>query len=142
MSDRKPADLTLRRHARNDFDLPGEFEIAPEMGPQVRFTHEVEGASPDRVPVRIIDLSRGGAGWECPVFLPRECEGTLRVRGSKDAGAETLFEQRVQVRRVRMTEGRTDYQIGGVFLGEVDRTRAVIERVLDASARDDGGAAA
>ena len=111
--------LRVRQHKRSDIDLPVEFVVAERDRPQVRFSASSPAESESVIRGISIDISPGGMGFNSEVYLPRGCEGSLRVldplpTGQRPDGTtlyEVFFSQRVKVRRVRMIEG------GAFFIG-------------------------
>ncbi len=115
--------LRVRQHHRREIELPVEFVIADEHRSQVRFSSSSSAPDPSCVRGTSVDISPGGMGFTCRQFLPRMCEGSLRVYdpmpvGTKPDGSpilEVAFEQRVKVRRVQMTSHEPTYFIGVSF---------------------------
>ncbi len=115
--------LRVRQHHRREIELPVEFVIAEEHRSQVRFSSSSSAPDPTCVRGTSVDISPGGMGFTCRQFLPRMCEGALRVYdpmpvGTKPDGSpilEVAFEQRVKVRRVQMTSHEPTYFIGVSF---------------------------
>ncbi len=70
-----------------------------------------------------VDISPGGMGFSCGQYLPRMCEGSLRVFDPMPVGnradgtpiLEVAFEQRVKVRRIQMTSHEPTYFVGVSF---------------------------
>ncbi len=115
--------LRVRQHHRREIELPVEFIIAPEHRTQVRFGSNSSAMNDHSLRGMSVDISPGGMGLSCQQFLPRMCEGTLRLFDPMPVGArpdgtpilEVAFEQRVKVRRVQMTSHEPRYFIGVSF---------------------------
>ena len=115
--------LRVRQHHRREIELPVEFIIAPEHRTQVRFGSNSSAMNDHSLRGMSVDISPGGMGFSCQQFLPRMCEGSLRVFDPLPVGArpdgtpilEVAFEQRVKVRRVQMTSHEPRYFIGVSF---------------------------
>lgn len=115
--------LRVRQHRRQEIELPVEFIIAAPHRPQVRYSASSSAVNEYTVRGTSVDISPGGMGFICRQFVPRMCEGTIRVFdptpvGSRPDGTpihEVAFAQRVKVRRVRMTSTKPTYFIGVAF---------------------------
>ena len=115
--------LRVRQHHRREIELPVEFIVAEEYRDQVRFGSKSSAINDHSLRGTSVDISPGGMGFSCGQFLPRQCEGLLRVFdpmpiGTRDDGTpmlEVAFEQRVKVRRVQMTSHEPTYFIGVSF---------------------------
>ncbi len=115
--------LRVRQHRRRDVELPVEFVVAEEHRAQVRFSASSSAADHHAVRGTSLDVSPGGMGITTRQFVPRMCEGSLRVYdpnplGTKSDGTpirEVVFEHRVKVRRVQMVSPEPTYLIGLSF---------------------------
>lgn len=120
--------LTTRRYERDNVDRPVEFIVAQEHRTQVKFSAASAAASAHVLHGRARDVSSGGIGIECAQFLPRMCEGTLRV--FDDSGGQVLFEHRVKVRRMYMVDREPTYSVGMAFVApEADISERVAELI-------------
>lgn len=116
--------LRVRQHHRREIELPVEFVIDTEHRTQIRFSSSSSAIDAHSVRGTTVDISPGGVGFSSRQFLPRLCEGTLRVfdptpvgtRGDGSPILEVAFEQRVKVRRVQMTSHEPTYFIGVSFI--------------------------
>lgn len=115
--------LRVRQHHRREIELPVEFVVAQEYREQVRFSSNSTAINDHSLRGTSVDISPGGMGFSCSLFLPRLCEGSLRVFDPMPVGTradgtpilEVAFEQRVKVRRVQMTSPEPTYFIGLSF---------------------------
>ena len=115
--------LRVRQHHRREIELPVEFVVAEEYREQVRFSAQSSAIDDHTLRGTSVDISPGGMGFTCRQFLPRQCEGLLRVfdpmpvgmRADETPILEVAFEQRVKVRRVQMTSHEPTYFIGVSF---------------------------
>lgn len=115
--------LRVRQHHRREIELPVEFVVAEHQRVQVRFSSNSSAVNEYTIRGTSVDISPGGMGFSSREFLPRLCEGSLRVFdptpvGTRSDGTpilEVAFEQRVKVRRVQMTSHEPTYFIGVSF---------------------------
>ena len=115
--------LRVRQHHRREIELPVEFVVAEEYRAQLRFSAKSSAIDDHSLRGTSVDISPGGMGFTCRQFLPRQCEGLLRVFDPMPVGMradgtpilEVAFEQRVKVRRVQMTSQEPMYFIGVSF---------------------------
>ena len=115
--------LRVRQHRRRDVELPVEFVVAEEHRAQVRFSASSSAADHHAVRGTSVDVSPGGMGIITRQFIPRMCEGSVRVYdpsplATKSDGTpirEVVFEHRVKVRRVQMIGPEPTYLIGLSF---------------------------
>jgi len=134
--------LTVRQHARKEFDLAVEFVIAEHHQEQVRFSPISTAKDQHAVRGRAQDISTGGLGWVCEHFLPRMCRGTIRVFDPRPVGTapdgapiyDVAFEHQCIVRRVTMISHDPMYSIGMAFVDpepnieeRVERLRAMVD---------------
>ena len=78
--------LTVRQHEREAVELSVEFVVAEPHREQVRFS-AMSGAAQGHVTRgAATDISPGGVGFVCPQFVPRMCEGTVRVFNPRPSG--------------------------------------------------------
>lgn len=115
------SDLTVRLYQRENIQLPVEFVVSEDHREQVRFTPNSTATSRHTILGTAIDVSRGGMGMMVGEFLPRMCEGVIRVfrQGtggmSEEARGEPLIEAPVKVRRVLLTSHDPTYSVGMSF---------------------------
>ncbi len=96
---------------------------AEEHRVQLRFGVQASAINEYSLRGTSVDISPGGMGFTARQFLPRMCEGALRVFDPMPVGTrpdgtpilEVAFEQRVKVRRVQMTSHEPTYFIGVSF---------------------------
>lgn len=138
--------LTTRQHEREGITLPVEFIVSPAHGAQVRFSTSSTAMGPHAFRGEAIDISSGGMGLKCRQYLPRMCEGTVKVytptvnaqdgnsaAPQSPAASDVLLEQRVKVRRVTLIGREPVYSLGVAFLEHgpaVDeQVAAILERI-------------
>lgn len=127
--------LTVRHHAREEFGLTVEFTIAPRDRDQVRFSKLSSARSTHVVRGIATDISSGGLGWRSRQYVPRMCEGNIRVfRPGVDpqdsAGPEdVIFEHEVRVRRVFMDGDDRTYAVGVAFIDPAEDVGTRIEAI-------------
>ena len=122
-SEMSSSGLRVRQHHRREIELPVEFVVAQEYRDQVRFSSQSSAIDDHSLRGTSVDISPGGMGFMSRQFLPRLCEGSLRVFDPMPVGTradgtpilEVAFEQRVKVRRVQMTSPEPSYFIGLSF---------------------------
>jgi hypothetical protein len=115
--------LRVRQHHRREIELPVEFVVAEEHRHQVRYSANSSAQDDHTLRGTSVDISPGGMGFTCSEFVPRMCEGLLRVFDPMPVGTradgtsvlEVALEQRVKVRRVQMTSEEPVYFIGVSF---------------------------
>jgi c-di-GMP-binding flagellar brake protein YcgR len=141
--------LTVRQHARKDFDLAIEFIIGEQHQEQVRFSPMSTAKDQHALRGRAIDISTGGMGWVCDHFVPRMCVGTVRVFDPRPVGAkpdgtpihDVAFEHHCVIRRVTMVSHDPSYSIGVAFVepdpnigGRVEKLRELSDAQLESAA--------
>lgn len=128
--------LTTRRHVRESISLSVELSICAEHRTQVKFSSSSSAREPHVVEGRAIDISSGGMGIACSQFLPRMCEGSVRIFDKTPIGTardgtpiyDIAFEHRVKVRRVYLTGREPSYSLGVAFVDpEPDLARRITE---------------
>jgi hypothetical protein len=146
--------LTVRQHARTGIEVPFEFIIADEHRAQVHFSPSSSALDSYTIRGKAVDISSGGMGLECRQFIPRMCEGTVRLFSPKaesslpaSAGsqaADCLFEHRAKVRRVYTIGREPTYALGVAFVNPepvVDQQINKLLECLPATRPDSEGAA-
>lgn len=135
--------LTVREHERQQIEMPVEFIICDEHRPQVRFSTSSSVIDQFGVGGLTVDLSAGGLGFVAKQFLPRHCEGMVRVfepglpkcsfdgeSTSAREHAPAYIEHRAKVRRVRMNSRDGQYAIGLAFLNPTPKLEARVSELL------------
>lgn len=109
-------DLAVRQHDRYECELRAEIGVAPASEGAVRLSRSAPGAG-GRVPVRVVDLSRGGVGINSPVLFPQTCRIALRlsVPSAEPGGAALVFETALRIQRATMTDRTPTYYLGTSF---------------------------
>lgn len=126
----KTSGLTVRQHERAGIQVPVEFLVCNEHGVQVRFSPQSNSPDHHIISATAIDISPGGLGMECRHFLPRMCEGVVRIIN----GGEVVLEQRAKVRRVFLTGRDPKYMIGVAFISPPED---IEQRIHDVTGRFD-----
>jgi c-di-GMP-binding flagellar brake protein YcgR len=116
--------LTIRQHQREDLELEVEFVVCEEHAEQVRFSPTSTTSDERSIRGVTSDLSTGGMGLICRQYLPRMCEGHVRVfdptpLGTRSDGSPILdvaFEHEVKVRRVTLLNHEPTYALGVSFV--------------------------
>lgn len=131
--------LTVRYYERREIDLPVEFIVSDEHRDQVRFSSGSATKGPHSVLATTIDISSGGLGIRTRQFIPRMCEGSLRILDPRPVGTrsdgtaihQVAFEHYVKVRRVSMTSHEPAYFVGVSFIDPEPDLEARIAKLLD-----------
>ncbi len=116
--------LRIRQHERWEIELPVEFVVCDEHRLQVRFSSVSSAVDDGALRGTSIDISPGGLALASRQFVPRSCEGVVRVfdttpigtRGDGTPILQLIFEQPAKVRRVRMLSHEPLYKVGLSFL--------------------------
>ena len=116
--------LRIRQHERWEIELPVEFVVCDEHRLQVRFSSVSSAVDDGGLRGTSIDISPGGLALASRQFVPRSCEGVVRVfettpvgtRGDGTPILQLIFEQPAKVRRVRMLSHEPLYKVGLSFL--------------------------
>ena len=113
--------LTVRQYERESLELPIEFTVCDEHSGQIKFSSSSSAAGKHVIRGTLMDVSPGGMGVQCGQFLPRMSEGTIRVfgqaaKGTAHNGQTPVFEHRVKVRRVYLTDRAPKYSLGLAFV--------------------------
>lgn len=116
--------LRIRQHERCEIELPVEFVVCDEHRSQVRFSSVASAVDDGALRGTSIDISPGGLALASRQFVPRSCEGVIRVfdttpvgtRGDGTPILQLIFEQSAKVRRVRMLSHEPLYKVGLSFL--------------------------
>ncbi len=130
--------LRVRQHKRREIELPIEFVVAEKHRGQVRFSASSPAAEQYTLRGTSLDISPGGMGFASALFLPRMCEGSLRVLdptpiGTRPDGSQVhdvAFSQRVKVRRVRMIGQEPTYFVGVSFADPENVDPDIANRML------------
>jgi hypothetical protein len=129
--------LTIRQFDRRRIDVPVEFVICDAHRAQVRLSGTSAATDRHVIPMRSLDLSRGGMGLASRVLVPRMCAGRLRIF-KQDDGADlthrpALVEVDVAVRRVTMTGPEPSYFVGVSFVSTSVDLEATLAAILTAA---------
>lgn len=115
--------LRIRQHERCEIELPVEFVVCDEHRSQVRFGSVSSVVDNGALRGTSIDISPGGLALVSRQFVPRRCEGVIRLFdptpvGTRDDGTPILqivFEQLAKVRQIRMLSREPTYFVGVSF---------------------------
>ncbi len=134
--------LKARQHTRTAIELDIEFVIRPEDREQVQFSGQSSATQGHVIRGITSDISPGGVGMICRQFLPRMCEGTIRIFDpDQRQGGENpnqvrdmiSLETEVRVSRVTMLSHSPTYNHGLAFTSpcsEIDKkVNDLVERV-------------
>jgi hypothetical protein len=119
--------LTVRQYERERLELPVEFVIGDEHLPQIKFSSASSAAGPHVVKGTLRDISPGGMGFFCQQFLPRMCEGMVRIF---DYRSEVVFQHRAKVRRVFQHDRTPSYSLGVAFIDPLPGIEQTINTML------------
>jgi hypothetical protein len=140
--------LTVRQFEREHVRLPIELVIAEQHVGQVRFSQSSSAAGRNMIRGLAVDISPGGMGLQCAQFLPRMCEGVVRVfepaaggdsAANDPAPTTVLLEHRVKVRRVFLLDREPTYAIGLAFVDLKPGIEKTVASVLDRFGSADPG---
>ncbi len=115
--------LRIRQHERWEIELPVEFVVGDEHRSQVRFSSVSSAVDDGTLRGTSIDISPGGLALASRQFVPRRCEGVIRLfdptpvgtRGDGTPILQIVFEQPAQVRQIRMLSREPTYFVGVSF---------------------------
>ena len=130
--------LTVRQHERQTIDLRVEFVVGDEHREQVRFSPTSNAAEPFVTRGTASDISPGGMGMVGPQFIPRMCDGSVRIFDPRPTGTgpdgtpilEVVFEHRAGVRRVVLDSHEPTYALGVEFVDPVPDIADRVSNVL------------
>lgn len=133
--------LSVRQHERESIRLPVEFIVCDEHREQVRFSSSSTAGSPHVIQGTVNDISRGGLGFDCQLYLPRMCEGKVRIFDGATTASQIepepprqpILEARVKIKRVLLQGHDPSYQIGMAFLAPPENIEELIRNVFEAS---------
>jgi c-di-GMP-binding flagellar brake protein YcgR len=139
--------LTIRQHERETLSLRAEFVVAEAHREQVRFSSMSNAAEPHVTRGSATDISSGGLGLLCPQFVPRMCEGRVRIYHPKPVGTakdgspihEVCFEHSVKVRRVILSSHDPEYALGMAFIDPAPDIEQQVTTLLALALGDDNG---
>ena len=143
--------LSIRRHARERVELPVQFVVDESHRPQVRFSSRSTAVDRHTIRGTATDLSRGGLGIECTLYVPRMCEGTVRIYDPTPVGTggdglpiyEIRFQHAVKVRRVSMASHDPTFAIGVAFIDappDIEQRVAELLEMAGVESPERGGA--
>lgn len=133
--------LSVRQHEREKIRLPVEFIVCDEHREQVRFSSSSSADRSHVIQGKITDISRGGLGFDCQLYLPRMCEGKVRIFDEATTVSQIepvsprlpILEARVKIKRVLLQGHDPSYQIGMAFLAPPRNIEELIRNVFEAS---------
>lgn len=132
----KISGLTVRQHEREGLQVPIEFIVCDEHRAQVQFSSSSSALGQYAVKGMAVDISPGGMGLELRQFVPRMCEGVVRVLLPSaieivgESNNEIVFEHRAKVRRIFLTGRDPVYTVGLAFVNPGPEVDAQIASLL------------
>lgn len=128
--------LTIRQHNRESVELPVEFVVCDAHAAQVRLSSSSATTLEQSISGIAVDISAGGLGLITEQYVPRMCEGVVRILGpasvqSEDSQRKAVFEHAVKVRRTSMDSHAPSYSIGVSFIQPDPDVGQQIERVVE-----------
>lgn len=123
----QPEQLVIRQHERRACSLSATVRIAVDNASSVELSRSV-GDGTGTINATIVDVSNGGAGIECGVFLPR---GTAVNVATKLGASTQLVELSVRVQRVMMISREPRYYLGLAYIGSSGERAATLGRLLE-----------
>jgi len=109
--------------------MAARFCIAPVHAGLVRLSTG-SGARDGWIDSGVVDLSSGGVGLITPVFVPRRCLITVRIRADDSPDGPALVEVGARVQRIVMTDRRPAYLLGTAFEGMNAESARALESLL------------
>lgn len=143
--------LTVRQHERKPIVLHAEFAVADAHRQQVCFSPSSPALDAFLVRGTAVDVSTGGMGLELAQFIPKMCEGLVRIFSDTPSGTgvdgqpvyDVIFEHQVKVRRIYMASHEPTYAAGVSFIdpepGLDDKVREILLVGERAAARLEAG---
>ncbi|MEM1424432.1 MAG: PilZ domain-containing protein [Planctomycetota bacterium] len=116
--------LIVRRDARTDVRLRGVVTVPREHEDIVKLSPSAPTGS-SGVDAILIDIGKGGIGFESPIFFPRGA--VIDVSLTDPDGNGSLLSERVIVRRTSMVGSGPTYATGVQFVDPSDHTERAIE---------------
>jgi c-di-GMP-binding flagellar brake protein YcgR len=114
----------VRQFERHELENAATLRLHVDPEHQLQFSTNADAAQ--GVPADLADLSAGGMGLRTKHFLPRGC--TIKV--SIETSRGLIFNTRVRVQRVRMTDRDPTYMLGTKFDAEHKPTAEQMEALL------------
>jgi hypothetical protein len=106
MDGAQPQDLSVRQHERVSCDLAARVTITSAEG--VKLSRLAPGSAGE-FEARVVDVSRGGVGLRCAVYLPPAAQVRVRLIGENGTPA---LECAGRIRRALMAERTPMYYLG------------------------------
>ncbi|MHC5004922.1 MAG: hypothetical protein ACYTJ0_17580 [Planctomycetota bacterium] len=130
--------LTVRQHERQSIDLRVEFAVLDQHRQQVSFSNASSALDSFVIRGRAVDISPGGMGLVFEQFVPKMCEGNVRVFAATPVGKtpdgapvfDVIFEHRVKIRRIYMASHEPAYAAGVSFVDAEPGLEELVEEVL------------
>ncbi|MHC5112894.1 MAG: PilZ domain-containing protein [Planctomycetota bacterium] len=130
--------LTIRQHAREALELRVEFVVREAHREQVRFSPMSSAPQPHVTRGTAQDISSGGMGLISEHYVPRMCEGTVRVYDPNPVTTaadgspvyEVAFEHAVRVRRVTLASHEPTYSLGLAFIDPAPDMAQQVDRLI------------
>ena len=118
--------LIVRRDARSDVRMRALVSVARSDEQIVRLS-ESAPAGPSGVEAVLVDIGKGGLGFQSDVFFPRGA--VLDVSVTDPDGNGSLLSERAVVRRTAMIDRTPSYATGVQFVDASPKTIEAIERI-------------
>ncbi len=120
------SDLVVRGSDRYQCDLAATIAVAPVHARLIKPDAAAPGGG-GPVDVRLVDLSRGGAGVRSPLFFPGGARLTLTLT---PPGASSPLCVEVRVQRVMMLDRKPTYYLGTAFEGMTEQNSAIVTAMV------------
>jgi len=121
------SDLVVRGSDRYQCDFASTLAVAPIHARLIKPDAAAPGGG-GPVDVRLVDLSRGGAGARSPLFFPSGARLTLTL--TPPGGASPLCVE-VRVQRVMMLDRKPTYYLGTAFESLSEQNASLVGAMVD-----------
>lgn len=122
--------LAVRQHVRYLCDLPAHAALELETAAIIKLSRSAVSAD-GRVPLRVVDLSRGGLGLASTIYFPPGAMLRLEISFPATDGVERLAVLPVVVRRTTMTDRTPSYYLGASFERLDTSQKAIVEELTE-----------
>jgi hypothetical protein len=128
-------DELARQYKRHETNFQARVEPHPDHAPQFRLSF------PDALSgLDVIDVSAGGLGIRCGVFIPRNLRIILHISdvNTGDSVASRILAVRAVARRCTLIDHKPTYQIGLQFLDPTGPDEVVLIQAVEQQKRAKG----